>query len=342
MKPRNYAIVALFSVLLAGCGNLADESIGGSKNAQEEGQSDVSANLTWGTTAATSTNYAYAVAVAKQMQNSLPNVKVNVIETAGTPDNLARLEGGSAQLVNITSDAASQGYAGTGTFAESPAPDLRVLWYFQESPYHFIVRREVGASNVSDLGDATLNPGLSGSSTEVIVREVLRVLEVSPDLKPGGLDDAVNAFKDRRLDGLVKAGPMPEPLMTELQHSAEVALSGFTDEQVATIRAELPYVDFSTIPGGTYKGIDEDLQTLGLTLGVGADKDVPTDVVYELTKAMWEKHEEIAQTHATLKGVDVPALTMAKATSPLHCGAVMYFEEIGESVPDDLLPPEDC
>ena len=149
MKARNYVMAALFSALL-GCGNLADESVGGGQDAKKVGQSDVSANLTWGTTAATSTNYAYAVAVAKQMQDTLPNVNVNVIETAGTPDNLARMEGGSAQLVNITSDAASQGYEGTGTFAESPAPDLRVLWYFQDSPYHFIVRRDVGASDVSE------------------------------------------------------------------------------------------------------------------------------------------------------------------------------------------------
>lgn len=345
MKSRiSVAIVLFSSALLAACGGgLADPSIGGEEqDAPQTNQPTVSGNLTWGTTAASSTNYAYAVAVAQQMQSALPDVSVNVIETSGTPDNLQRMQGGSVQLVNLTSDVAGPAYAGTGAYAENPAEDLRVLWYFQLSPYHFIVRADSGVSTVSDLEDRSFNPGLSGSATEQTVLQALEVAGVSPAMAPGGLDDAVSAFKDRRIEGLVKAGPVPEPLMSELSISSEVSVVGFTDEQVAQIGDALPYLGFTSIPAGAYSGLIDDVQTLALTLGVGADKDVESDVVYELTKAMWENHDSISAAHATLEGVDIPSLTMDQANSPLHCGAVLYYEELGMSVPDELLPPEDC
>jgi TRAP transporter TAXI family solute receptor len=345
MSVRYRAVMVLLSSMgLAACGGgLADESIGdGEQTAPQGDEPTVSASLTWGTTAATSTNYAYAVAVAQQAQRSLPNVSLNVIETAGTPDNVARMQAGSAQIVNLTSDAAAQAYEGIDSYADAPGTDLRVLWYFQESPYHFVVRADSGISMVSDLEGRPFNPGLSGSATEQSVLSAFEVLDISPDLVRGGLDDAVDSFQDRRIDGLVKAGPVPEPLMSELDVSADVSLAGFTDEQLAEVGEAMPYIGFSTIPGGTYSGVEEDVQTLSLTLGVGADKDVPTEVAYAFTKANWENHDQIAASHATLEGVDVPALTLEQANSPLHCGAVQYYEELELDIPEDLLPPEEC
>lgn len=344
MKMRNPVAVALLCTLLTACGGeLADPGVGDRQEREPAGDRPaVSANLTWGTTAASSTNYAYAVTVAQQLQRSLPNVNINVIETAGTPDNLARMRGGSAQLANITSDATAQAYQGVDAYADARTEDLRVLWYFQDSPYHFIARRGSGISAVSDLEGKSFNPGLSGSSTEQSVVRVFELLGISPDYARGGLSDAVDGFKDRRTAGLVKAGPVPEPLMSELGVSADLALAGFTDDQIAQVSDAMPYIGFSTIPAGTYPGIDDDIKTLSLVLGVGASKDLPGDVAYELTKAMWEKHEQIAGSHATLKGVDVPALTLEKANSPLHCGAIKYYEELELTVPEKLLPPEKC
>jgi TRAP transporter TAXI family solute receptor len=342
LLSRTVALIACLP--LAACGGVADPDIGSGDQATEDGERPtVSANLTWATTAASSTNYAYAVAVAQELQRGLPNVRINVIESAGTPDNLARMEGGSAQLVNITSDGALQAYEGIGAYADSQSEDLRVLWYFQDSPYHFIVRARSGISKVSELEGESFNPGISGSSTEQTVLQVLKTLGISPDYSRGGLDDAVNSFKDRRITGLVKAGPVPEPLMSELSISADLGLAGFTEEQIQTVGHEMPYLEFSTIPGGTYPGIAEEIQTLSLVLGVGAGKDVSTEVAYEITKGMWEKNDRIADSHATLKGVDIPKLTVEKAKTPLHCGAVQYYEEDLEmTVPDELLPPEEC
>ena len=38
----------------------------------------------------------------------------------------------------------------------------------------------------------------------------------------------------------------------------------------------------------------------------------------------------------SMKGSDLAELTLAYATSPLHPGAIRYFEEVGLNVPDKL------
>ena len=38
----------------------------------------------------------------------------------------------------------------------------------------------------------------------------------------------------------------------------------------------------------------------------------------------------------TVKGLNLPELTLQYATSPLHPGAIRYYEEIGLTVPDHL------
>ena len=83
-----------------------------------------------------------------------------------------------------------------------------------------------------------------------------------------------------------------------------------------------------SIPAGTYNGVDEDAATVSVRATLIASADLSDEVVYELTKALFENQEAMATAHAkfeelsletALDGIDVE----------FHPGAQQYYEEVG-------------
>ena len=81
-------------------------------------------------------------------------------------------------------------------------------------------------------------------------------------------------------------------------------------------------------PANTYNGQTTDTKTVAVnaTLAVGAE--VSADVVYNITKTLFENQADLAIAHA--KGKE---LSLEKATGgisiPLHPGAEKYYKEKG-------------
>ena len=71
-------------------------------------------------------------------------------------------------------------------------------------------------------------------------------------------------------------------------------------------------------------------------IGVSARPEMPDDVAYKIVKAAMEDKTVQAAAFPSMKGSDLAELTLAYATSPLHPGAIRYFEEVGLNVPDKL------
>jgi hypothetical protein len=89
------------------------------------------------------------------------------------------------------------------------------------------------------------------------------------------------------------------------------------------------------IPKGTYKGMTADVATITTMAQWVVDEQVPEELVYNLTKALWEKSKDglsgadvMAKVHA--KGKDVQLKTALSGMAiPLHAGAAKYYREKG-------------
>ena len=69
-----------------------------------------------------------------------------------------------------------------------------------------------------------------------------------------------------------------------------------------------------------------------------AHKDVPEEVVYDVTKTIYENLDELAEIHHSLGTLDFDYIqTFINANTPgipWHPGALRFYEEIGIQVPD--------
>ena len=89
------------------------------------------------------------------------------------------------------------------------------------------------------------------------------------------------------------------------------------------------------MPGGEMENSGP-YTTWGFMIGVSAQPDMPDDVAYNIVKAVMEDDVEQATAFPAVAGANLAELTLQYATSPLHPGAIRYFEEIGLTVPDNL------
>lgn len=94
------------------------------------------------------------------------------------------------------------------------------------------------------------------------------------------------------------------------------------------------------IPAGTYSSqVDNDkgVMSTGGTFNLAVSLDLPEEMVYGMTKAIWENLDEMKQTAVTLQSIN-PDNPFLGANVPLHPGAARYYEEAGIEVPDRLKP----
>jgi TRAP transporter TAXI family solute receptor len=88
-----------------------------------------------------------------------------------------------------------------------------------------------------------------------------------------------------------------------------------------------PYVSV-TIPAGTYQGQTEDVQTAGVGNMLITSSDVPDEIVYQMTKALFENLDRMVAAHAAAKGITLEH-ALDGLPVPLHPGAERYYREVG-------------
>ena len=86
---------------------------------------------------------------------------------------------------------------------------------------------------------------------------------------------------------------------------------------------------FATIPKGTYKTTDADVTTFGVMATFITSADVPEDVVYEVTRAVFENLDDFRKLHPAFRNLDPKLMIKNALSAPLHAGAVKYYKEKG-------------
>ena len=108
-----------------------------------------------------------------------------------------------------------------------------------------------------------------------------------------------------------------------------VTLISLTDEQIEQIGAPR-----QTIPGGTYPGVAQDVETTSLPVIAYTTTAMDDDTAYTLTKTFWERRDAMAEEAAWWGSISPDMLE--NMTGTLHPGALRYYQEAQIAVPDAL------
>jgi TRAP transporter TAXI family solute receptor len=208
--------------------------------------------------------------------------------------------------------------------------EIRGLFPIPSLTMHFVVREDSGVSSFAELEGKTLLIG-KGSFGAREAAKYLKLfgLEGKVKLAEVELNAAVSALKNRQIDGFATAGSYPAPNVLEASASTGINLLSLTDEQIAeTKRTKL------VIPGGTYAGVEENVNTTTLPVMAYTTTNMDDATAYALTKTYWESKSTMGEAAKWWNGVTPDYLT--SMYGKLHPGALKYYDEKGIQVPDGL------
>ena len=115
-----------------------------------------------------------------------------------------------------------------------------------------------------------------------------------------------------------------------------MTILNFTQEQLTAINRQFPLWDFYELAPGTYPYQEKLITTAASPNVLVVRDDVPEEVVYQLTKLLWDNLATLQEIHSAtremvldeaLKGIPVA----------LHPGALRYYREQGVAIPEHLL-----
>jgi hypothetical protein len=101
-------------------------------------------------------------------------------------------------------------------------------------------------------------------------------------------------------------------------------------EIVDKLVARSPYYTPEVIPVALYPGVvnQEDVPTFGVVATLVTSADVSADIVYIITRAVFEDFEEFKNLHPAYSTMSIKSM-LHGLSAPLHPGAVKYYKEAG-------------
>ncbi len=294
-----------------------------------------STRITYKSAKSTSSYYQMAVQVGENI-NKVTNGKLvlTIEESQGSVQNVKEARKRKGNYAFTTPPVLVKlATSGKAMFKKDNPKDYEKIRALFPIPYltmHIVVRADSGINSFKDLEGKTILIG-RGSFGAKEAKKYIKLFGLNGKVKLIGaeLSGAVTALKNGQIDGFATAGSYPAPNVIEAAASTKIKILSMSDEQIKkTKRTKL------IIPAGTYAGVDEDIVTTTLPVGVYTTTNMSEDTAYEFTKAFWKSKKNLEKQSNWWKAVTVDNLKMFN--TKLHPGALKYYSEIGVNVPSKI------
>lgn len=336
-KLMSVLLAALMVALCVGCGS---NNGGSAATGTDSGKG--TSTISVGTGGTTGTYYAFTNVVGNVL-NDETGYSFNVLSTGGSVANINGVEDGDYNMAIVQNDTMIKAYNGLDdkNFPQK-ITSFSVLGEVYSEVVQVVVRGDLKdtVKSLADLKGLRVSIGDAGSGTEANSKALLAAYGVDADkditvqnLSVGGSADAM---KDGKLDAFFFTSGAPTTAITELSTAMNVYLLSISDDVMTKFiddnkvggfnvygKLNITHDQYSFIPEG------EKVTTIGVTATYIVSNDLSEEVVYNMTKALWEGQSAIAAGHAVGSGMDINNAFTTIGNVPLHSGAAKYYTEKG-------------
>jgi len=275
--------------------------------------------------------YPYGGGIAKVIGEYIPNVEATAEVTAASVDNLKFLRDRKADLAFTTADTLADGVNGTGSF-NSKLP-IRTLALLYKNYLHVVTLASSSIKTMKDLKGRTVGTGSPGSGTEITTVRVLEAHGIDPekDIKRQrlGASESADALKDGKLDAFFWSGGLPTAAILDLAHTSGITIRLLAnDSAVESLQNKYgkPLYVQGVVPKTMYQGLDGDVGVVSTPNVLVVHADMDENLVYEITKALFEHQTELAAIHPEAVNLTLE-YAVKESPAPFHPGAIRYYKE---------------
>ena len=271
--------------------------------------------------------------LGRLIPQNLSNVEAVVLRTAAFPDAMQSIAERRADLGIVGSVIVLDAFLGEDVYRGKPIPVRTLTPIHDLFVYHLVTLEETGIRVIGDLR------GKRVALDPPVARDALRFLRAAgldPDRdmrrETPPLGGWTAALRERRVDAafVVASGSFTEPGIIDLAITPGVRMRLIPlDGLLATLQKEFGarYVKGS-VGKELYPGMTADVPTIVATALVIATQAFDTDLAYQITRLIYERRGELAQSHSSAQYITLLGAA-ERSRIPFHPGAVRYFKERG-------------
>lgn len=332
MKKRQFNLLMLLSIfallILAACGS---DSGSGSKDTSgdDSASSDKSASdikflslLTGGTQG---TYYALGGTFADLISTDT-GIKTTAEVSQASAANMTALQEGKGEIAFVQTDIAYYATEGKLMFEGNKIDTISALGALYPETVQLVTTESSGIKSYADLKGKKVSVGAPGSGTYANAEQLLEIHGLTmDDIKAQNLDfgESTDGLQSGQIDAAFITAGTPTAAVEALNATTKVNIIGVDPGKADEIIEKYPYYAKDTVKAGTY-GIANDVETVSVLAMLAVKKDLPEDVVYSMTKAIYDNTNKISHD----KGKFIKAETGLDGISiEIHPGAQKYFDE---------------
>jgi hypothetical protein len=278
-----------------------------------------------------------AIAKIVNQKRSVYGIRSTVEATTGSVFNLDAIMAGYLQFGLIQSDRQYQAVHGLDAWkTKGPQQELRAVFSLHPETVTLVAAMDAGIHTLADLKGKRVSTGNPGSSQHQMVKETLTAagLDIDKDITPLKVmaSDAPALLQDNFIDAFFfTVGHPSEIIRKALAGERKARIISISGPAIDRLVAEKPQYVHAVIPvKQLYPEAAEhpQVQTLSVLATLCTSAKVPADVVYALTREVFESFEQLRRQHPALNRLTKEGM-LKGLNAPLHPGARQYFKESG-------------
>ncbi|MCX5872971.1 MAG: TAXI family TRAP transporter solute-binding subunit [Deltaproteobacteria bacterium] len=273
-------------------------------------------------------------------------IRVSGAISEGSRENIEAVRIEDADLILADDLSCAMAYKGSSAYKNRAAPALRSIANLWPEAVHLLIRSDKNKkSRLEDLEGLTVSTGLPESGNRFTTEMLLRGLKnqkQSIKLKFMNYVAAAEALRAGTVQASDFTSAIPLALVTNLLQQ-DPELVSFIEISDAELKAAREYGWLTchriVIPPGVYPGQDKPVNTVGQNTLLATTSSLDIEVIYDLTRTIFENVDQLAKFHPAFKNVSLEN-ALVGLVAPLHPGAIRYYRQKKIQIPGALLPPD--
>jgi uncharacterized protein len=260
----------------------------------------------------------------------VPGLVAIAVSTNASVANVNAIQAGQLDAGLAGAQTVVQSYNGEGKFVDNKKDKIRVIGNLYPEDMHLVLPKGSTINSLKDLNGKDVGIAQAGSGTQVSVNMILKHYDIK--VNPAELNNTQSAQRiaDGQLDAYFYAMGTPSSALVQLGATKGFELYKWSEAEQKAVNKIIPFYVDSLIPANTYENITYDVPTVAVNGQLVTSIDQPADLVYEITKALWNDNTRKMLDNGHSKGKVIRKETALKGVLiPLHPGAERYYKEEG-------------
>jgi TRAP transporter TAXI family solute receptor len=292
--------------------------------------------VTIGTGGITGVYYPTGGAIAKMVnaKRKQYGIRATVESTGGSVFNVNAILSGDLEFGVVQSDRQYQAIKGIADWKDKgPQQDIRAVFSIHPENVDLIVAVESGINSIQDIKGKRINLGNIGSGyrQNAIDALIANGLDYKKDFHSESIKAAESPglIQDGRIDGAFYTVGHPSGYYKEAT-SGRRKVKFIPITNIDSLLEKYPYYAKSVTrmelyPGAANKG---DVPTFGVKATFVTSIKVPEDIVYAITKEVFDNFDSFKKLHPAYGGLKKENM-LDGLSAPIHPGAMRYYKEVG-------------